>query len=82
MKSTQLCHDLGVTQRQLQHWCNRGWLGDEYVAPGKGSHRRFDSDAIAVVVSAVRLINAGWTVARAFEVANQIKQKGTHEQAS
>lgn len=60
----------GLTYRQLDHWCVRGFLGERLATPGAGYHREFTTSDLMAVKHVVRLMAAGLTLAKAWEVTN------------
>lgn len=43
LSSTTLCLNVGITFRQLDHWCRAGWVPGipAQNSPGSGTYRRF-----------------------------------------
>ena len=50
---------LGVSYRQLNYWCNRGMLGDQFVGPGSGEFRLFTLHDMAKIAAIKRLRDLG-----------------------
>lgn len=44
----QVCQQAGVSYRQLDHWCRRGWLGEASRGWGSGSIRRFGAAEVVL----------------------------------
>lgn len=59
--------EIGVSYRQLDHWVRRGWI--RAATPGTGHRRTWTDDELAVAARMVKLIAAGFTVAKAAEIA-------------
>jgi MerR HTH family regulatory protein len=49
----------GATARQIDHWTRSGWIRAADTAHGKGNHRRWPEDEIAVAVIMRRLLATG-----------------------
>jgi DNA-binding transcriptional MerR regulator len=58
---------LGLTYRQLDFWCRKGYLST--AAPGSGRRRTWTDDELAIAARMVKLIGCGFTVAKAAEIA-------------
>lgn len=54
--------DLGLTYRQLDHWCRQGYLRPSDATPGSGHRRVFPPDEVRVAALMIRLVTAGLTV--------------------
>lgn len=53
---SQVCEELGLSYRQLDYWCRKGWLGPDVVASGSGFPRCFTDQHLArghVIVEAL-----------------------------
>jgi DNA-binding transcriptional MerR regulator len=50
---------LGVSYRQLDHWCRRGVLGERFVGPGSGAFRLFTLQDVAKIAAAKRMRDLG-----------------------
>jgi hypothetical protein len=57
---------LGLTVRQIHHWCDRGWLRFTWTISGR---RVFAPEEFAVARRAVALIKGGYRTERACELA-------------
>lgn len=62
---------LGITYRQLDHWTTRGWISADDTHPGSGKRRTWADDELAVAARMARLVRAGFTVAKAAEIARE-----------
>ena len=60
----------GLTYRQVDYWCRKGYLRPEcYPTPGTGQRRTFTPGEIAVATRIARLVAAGLAVKTAARVA-------------
>lgn len=69
----------GVTYRQLDHWCNRGWVTPSVAdAEGSGSKRRYaPRDVFSVRVMAA-LMGTGVSGEQAASIVAEIAQRDDH----
>lgn len=51
----------GISYRQLNHWCKRGWLKPGSAHTGSGNHRWFSGFEVETATYARRLIGVGFT---------------------
>lgn len=58
----------GLTRRQLDAWCQKGYLGPAHAEPGTGNPRDFSMIDVMSLKQVVRLLAAGLTLAKAWEV--------------
>lgn len=78
MRAPQLCDYAGITYRQLDHWCSKGYLKplDYQGNPGSGVTREFtrkEGDKARLMAC---LIDRGFTV----PAAEKIAQVNTYDQ--
>jgi hypothetical protein len=60
---------LGLSYRQLDHWTRKGWVRADDPTPGSGKRRTWDDHELAIAARMVRLIDAGFVVGKAAEIA-------------
>lgn len=73
--TVRVCELTGASYRQLDRW--RAWgLLDRDDARGSGSHREFSMHELQTVYYAVGLIDAGFTMRAALDVAKVIAADG------
>lgn len=59
----------GLTYRQLDYWCRRGYLRPTLPTPGSGCRRVFSLYEVGVAALMIRLVGAGVTVEGAHRAA-------------
>ena len=60
MNIPQAARRAGVTTRQLDHWCRRGWISPRTQQPiGHGIVREFTRDEVTRIKHLAALVNAG-----------------------
>lgn len=59
----------GLTQRQLSHWTERGWIVPENGRPGSGKVMRFSEQEARIALVMAELTAAGVGASRAAELA-------------
>lgn len=77
--SVEVCGLAGVTYRQLDYWCRRGWLGDDEGSVGEGSGfaRSFTVRQFEVACFMAMLVRAGYTASSAARVAPALADSGS-----
>jgi DNA-binding transcriptional MerR regulator len=74
-----LCQRAGITYRQLDTWVRKGLVPGAVVTPGQGRHRVFSPEGERRVVTLGRLTRAGFTLAKAVEIAPRMEDdRGAH----
>lgn len=70
MNSAQMIGRIpGLTYRQLDSWCTKGYLRPDIQSPGSGYARDFDHTEFAVAERMARLVAAGVLPAAAAVIA-------------
>jgi DNA-binding transcriptional MerR regulator len=67
--------ELGISYRQLDHWCRRGYLKPE-ANPGSGYGREFSDSEVEVAKLMAQLVHAGFQAGKAAKVARRVKTSG------
>lgn len=72
MNTTELLERVpGLTVRRLYHWCNLGYLGEQYANQGSGNHLDFGLEEAATLKQVLRLVDeAGLSVHKAWKITN------------
>lgn len=71
MDTTDICHRLGVSYRQIDHWVRRGWLRPDQPIPGSGNPREWTNEELDVARRMAALVNAGISPAVAADAARK-----------
>jgi DNA-binding transcriptional MerR regulator len=72
VNTDQLINRSGLTYRQVDHWCARGYLRPDEAHPGVGYARNFTADEVRIAVVMARLTRKGISV----ETAECIARSG------
>jgi DNA-binding transcriptional MerR regulator len=67
--STEVCKILGITYRQLDYWTRKGYVPSSSPTPGSGHARAFTFPELLMLRLVGLLLEAGFTVTAAFDVA-------------
>lgn len=59
MRSTEAADLAGVSYRQLDLWCRRGWIVASRKGTGSGKPRDIDEGELRVLQTLARLVEAG-----------------------
>jgi DNA-binding transcriptional MerR regulator len=59
----------GLTYRQLDHWCSRGYIQPDKAHPGSGRQRQFGADEVRVIRAMHELVANGVLPAAAARLA-------------
>jgi hypothetical protein len=79
--SAEVCHQTGISWRQLDTWCRRGYLRAEQYTPftrmaeGSGYPRHFPKAELDVARTMARLVLLGVTAQQAAWVARDPQQR-------
>lgn len=74
--------EVGVTYRQADYWCRRGYVQATRYAASSGIPRRLDTAEANVLAVMARLVHAGLTAETAARLARESRNgHGRHELA-
>lgn len=74
--SSKTLMEMGITFRQIDYWCKKGYLNPKNANMGPGTSRYFDDEEVAVAKHMHGLILAGFVVDVAHRVARKIVNEG------
>lgn len=70
-----LAVEVGITYRQADHWCRRGWVVAARSRSGSGRPRLLEAAEVVVLRTMARLVHAGLTPETAARLA---RSKAVH----
>lgn len=76
--TVELCRLTGATYKQLDHWSRTGRLDPTVPAHGQGSRRQFSAVDLHTVHTAVAMLNAGFTLDAAFNIAAHVVETNSY----
>jgi len=62
--------EFGLTYRQIDYWCSRGYLKPDEANPGSGQRRVFPAEEVAVAIAMLAYMSVGLTVEGANRAAH------------
>lgn len=60
----------GVSEKQLRYWQKSGYITPESVTCGDRTYRRYREQDIALITEIKKMLNEGFTLAKAVQKAN------------
>jgi len=70
----------GITEKQLRHWEQQGYLSDiERVVCGERSYRRFSEAQIQQISKMREYLDMGYTLKSSAKLANDVAEKQAEE---